>query len=182
MLHRIQKQLFDVRREEATRVVSLSLFFFLVIAVFWVLKPMKRGLLLSFYADAPLQVLGTTLGGAEAEQLAKALNVIGAYGLVVLFTLLSRQFGRSTVYVLAAVMAGLMGLFAVHLHAPTAWTVWAFYFFGDLFNSIMLAAFWAFANDVIRPDQARRRAPVRTSPHSTFVPLRSRAYRFTPLR
>lgn len=156
MLHRIRKQLFDVRRGETTRVVSLSLLFFLVIAVFWVLKPMKRGLLLSFYADAPLQVFGLTLGGAEAEQLAKALNVVGAYGLVVMFTLVSRQFGRSTIYVLAAVMAGLMGLFAHQLQAPASWTVWAFYFFGDLFNTLMVAAFWTFASDVIRPDQARR--------------------------
>lgn len=68
----------------------MSFFFFLVIATFWVLKPLKRGLLVSFYQEAPLQILGTSFAGAEVEQLAKVLNMIVVYGIVVIFTLLSR--------------------------------------------------------------------------------------------
>jgi AAA family ATP:ADP antiporter len=34
--------------------------------------------------------------------------------------------------------------------------VWSFYLFGDLFSTIMVAAFFAFLNDTVSPDAARR--------------------------
>src|SRR5690606_37791194 len=39
---------------------------------------------------------------------------------------------------------------------PGERTVWAFYLFGDLFNMLMVASFFAFQNDIASPALARR--------------------------
>jgi len=39
---------------------------------------------------------------------------------------------------------------------PGAFDAWTFYVFGDIFNSIMVATFWAFANDVNSPQESKR--------------------------
>jgi AAA family ATP:ADP antiporter len=93
----IKEQFFDIKKEEWPRALALSFFFFLVIAVFWVLKPIKKGALISFYKDTPLTFWGLTFGGAEVEQLAKVVNMIVVFGVVVLFTLLIRRFKRQQV-------------------------------------------------------------------------------------
>ncbi len=157
MLKRLREQFLDVRRGEWPVALALALFFFLVIAVFWVLKPLKRGLLLSFYGGDAFMLFGQALGGAEAEQIGKVLNMVLAYGAVVLFTLLVRRFERQqVVYLFCALLAGVVALFAWSVAQPGLFDVWSFYVFGDIFNTIMVATFWAFTNDVIRPEQAKR--------------------------
>src|SRR5262249_56564979 len=39
---------------------------------------------------------------------------------------------------------------------PNGATVWSFYLFGDLFSTLMVATFFAFLNDSVTPDAARR--------------------------
>jgi AAA family ATP:ADP antiporter len=36
------------------------------------------------------------------------------------------------------------------------WTVWSFYLFGDLFSTLMVATFFAFLNDSVTPEKAKR--------------------------
>ena len=69
----------------------MAFFFFLTTATFWALKPMKRGLLISYHKDHPLEFLGAHLGGAQAEQLAKVVNVVAALLLAMIFSHLSRR-------------------------------------------------------------------------------------------
>lgn len=133
------------------------LFFFLVIAIFWVLKPIKRGALISMYANDPLQFMGLQFSGAEAEQLGKVLNMVVVYGLVVGYTWLVRRYTRlQVILLLCAALGGLLGAFAYMVSAPSEPVVWSFYVFGDMFNSLMVVTFWAFANDVTRPEQSKR--------------------------
>ncbi|SMO56052.1 NTP/NDP exchange transporter [Fodinibius sediminis] len=154
---RIRKDFFDIRRHEWPTALLMSTFFFMVIATFWILKPMKRGLLVGYYQSAPLQLLGTTFSGAEVEQLAKVLNMIVVYGVVVLFTVLARKFSRQNMnLILCLLFSGLFVLFANLLQAPTAGTSWSFYILGDMFNSALLTFFWAFSNDIFTSDQAKR--------------------------
>jgi AAA family ATP:ADP antiporter len=42
------------------------------------------------------------------------------------------------------------------IDAPSAGAVWSFYLFGDLFNMLMVAAFFAYLNDIVSPAVARR--------------------------
>ncbi len=154
---RIYREFFDIRREEWPAVLSMSLFFFMVIATFWVLKPLKRGLLVNFYQDAPLTLMGFTFAGAEVEQLAKVLNMVVVYGIVIGFTMLSRKFKRHNLnLILSSVFAVLFIIFANLMRQPEAGTAWSFYVLGDMFNSTFVTFFWAYSNDIFTSEQAKR--------------------------
>jgi len=153
----IRKNFFDIKKEEWPNVLLMSLFFFMVIATFWVLKPLKRGLLVNFYQDNPLQLLGTSFAGAEVEQLAKVVNMVVVYAIVVLFTYLSRKLKRQHLNLFLNIFfGGLFILFAILLRSPDPATSWSFYVLGDMFNSAIVTFFWAYSNDIFNPDQAKR--------------------------
>ena len=157
MLKQVKKRFFNIRQEEWPKALALSLFFFLVIGVFWVIKPIKKGALLGFYEGSPLGLFGLTFGGAEVEQLAKVINMVVVYGVVILFTLLVRRFERQqVVYIFCGLISALLVYYSYAIVQPGGFNVVSFYVFGDIFNSIMVATFWAFTNDVNRPEQSKR--------------------------
>ena len=157
IIQQIRNNFFDIKREEWPNVLMMSLFFFMVIATFWVLKPLKRGLLVNFYQDNPLVLFGTSFAGAEVEQLAKVANMVVVYAIVVLFTLLARKLKRQNVnLVLNLIFAALFVFFATIINDPGAYTTWSFYVLGDMFNSAMVTFFWAFSNDIFKSEQAKR--------------------------
>jgi AAA family ATP:ADP antiporter len=157
IIENIRKNFFDIKKKEWPNVILMSLFFFMVIATFWVLKPLKRGLLVNFYQDNPLQFLGTSFAGAEVEQLVKVVNMIVVYAIVVIFTLLSRKLKRQHLNLtLNLFFAGLFIFFAGLMSNPGAGTSWSFYVLGDMFNSAMVTFFWAYSNDIFTSDQAKR--------------------------
>ncbi len=157
IIENIRKNFFDIKKREWPNVLLMSLYFFMVIATFWVLKPLKRGMLVNFYQDNPLQLLGGSFAGAEVEQLAKVVNMLVVYGIVVLFTLLSRKLKRQHLNLfLNLFFAGLFILFAFLISNPGAPVSWSFYVLGDMFNSAMVTFFWAYSNDIFTSDQAKR--------------------------
>ncbi|MGF1669532.1 MAG: NTP/NDP exchange transporter [Balneolaceae bacterium] len=146
-----------IKKEEWPKVISMALFFFLVIAIFWILKPLKRGLLVSFYQDAPLRLLGMTLFGAEVEQLAKVLNMVFAFLMVIGFTFLYKKVSRKMlVTVISLLFAGMFVMYGFMLQTPSHLEVWSFYIFGDMFNTALVTLFWAFTNDIFTSEQAKR--------------------------
>ncbi len=135
----------------------MSGYFFLVITSYWILKPIKKSLFLSYYKSEPLRVLGWELRDARAEQLAKMLNMGVAIMAATLFIYLSGRFRRERLtYAISGLMLAVMLAFTRVLDAPSELSVWAFYLFGDLFNMLMVACFFAFQNDIASPDLARR--------------------------
>ncbi|MBC7171532.1 MAG: hypothetical protein H5U40_03850, partial [Polyangiaceae bacterium] len=68
-----------VKREELPHSLWMFAYFFLVITTFWILKPLKKALFLSFYDEHGLTLLGHHFGAAQAELLAKELNVAAAF-------------------------------------------------------------------------------------------------------
>ena len=157
IIENIRRNFFDIKKREWPNVLLMSLYFFMVIATFWVLKPLKRGLLVNFYQDNPLQLLGGSFAGAEVEQLAKVVNMVVVYGIVVLFTLLSRKLKRQHLNLfLNLFFAGLFILFALLISNPGPSVSWSFYVLGDMFNSAMVTFFWAYSNDIFTSDQAKR--------------------------
>ncbi len=146
-----------VEKEEWPKVIAMAMFFFLVIAIFWILKPLKRGLLVSFYQDTPLQLLGMTLGGAEVEQLAKVLNMFFAFAMVVGFTYLYKKVSRKMlVTIISMLFSGLFVFYGLILQTPTPVEVWSFYIFGDMFNTALVTLFWAFTNDIFTSEEAKK--------------------------
>jgi AAA family ATP:ADP antiporter len=132
-------------------------YFFLVITCFWILKPIKKGLFIEYYDEAGLDLLGTTFSAAQAELLAKILNMVVAFGAVVVFTYLSRQFRRQQLtFLFAGFFIACYLLFGQWLRAPDSAAVWSFYLFGDLYSTLMVATFFAFLNDSVTPEAAKR--------------------------
>lgn len=145
----LRRELFDLRREEWPRALTLSLLFFLVVAVFWVVKPIKRGLLLSYYDDRPFDLLGWTLQAAELEQVGKVFNMFAAFVAVVVFTRLVRRLDRKRLLlVLCGLLAGAFALLSAFVSAPGPAITWTLYVFGDLYATLMIGTFWALTNDI----------------------------------
>lgn len=160
MLDRLRKAFFDIRPGEWPKALGLSAYFFLVIAIFWVLKPMKRGLIISYFGEHPLQVGRWVLTGAQAEQIGKVLNMVVAFAVVGLFTWLIRRYAR---HHLIAIFCGLFGVLFLffgsvidQIDLVGRGGVWGFYVLGDIWTTVMVATFWAFANDLHTGSEAER--------------------------
>ncbi|PON13213.1 hypothetical protein C2W62_35555 [Candidatus Entotheonella serta] len=94
---------------------------------------------------------------AQAELLAKVLNMVVAFAAVAVFTWLVRRFRRQQ---LTFIFTGFFLLsyvvYSAIIATPGPLTVWSFYLFGDLFSTLMVATFFAFLNDSVTPDAAKR--------------------------
>ena len=147
----------DIRREELPVALLMFGYFFLVISTFWILKPIKKPLFIGFYDQTGFQLGSWVLRAAQAELLAKVLNMVVAAVAVVVFTWLSRRLVRQQLTLAFTVLfVGGFAAYAVLLGDPGAVSVWSFYLYGDLYSTVMVATFFAFLNDAIAPQAARR--------------------------
>src|SRR5436190_4546982 len=157
MIPKFLKEIFDIRKGERTKALLMSSFFFFVIATFWAIKPIKRGMLIGYYKEHTFNFFGWHLGGAQTEQLAKVANMFAAYGLAILFAFLSQRLSRRKLIITFCSIFGFAFLlFASLVGVPGPGTVWSFYVFGDMFNTAMVTLFWVFMNDIVSPDEAKR--------------------------
>lgn len=151
------RSIVDLRPGEGTLAALMASYFFLVITSFWILKPIKKTLFLGHYADHGSSWLGAGMAGPEAEQLAKVSNMVVAAGATAVFSWLARSLRREQLTtVFSAFFLVCYGGFALLLSSPGELGVWAFYLFGDLFSTLMVATFFAFLNDSVDPDAAKR--------------------------
>ncbi len=155
------KNIWNVRRKELPLVLLMFSYFFIVIGTFWILKPIKKAAFVAFYNyDAKDKPLGRSffgLGGAEAEQIAKVGNMVVAFFAVIAFTMLARKFHRHQLTTIFSVFTILvLAFFALTIEDSGEITRWTFYLFGDLFNTLMVATFFVFLNDSVKPDDAKR--------------------------
>jgi AAA family ATP:ADP antiporter len=141
----------------------MAAYFFLVITIFWVLKPIKKAAFLRYYTSRPCVVPGfssitsTVLDGAQAELLAKVLNIVVAIVAAGVFSRLARQLHRERLtYVFGALFVLAFGGLSQVFDPSSSLFVWSFYLFGDLFNMLMVATFFAHLNDIVSPEVARR--------------------------
>lgn len=151
------RNLIDVRGEERGVSLLMFLYFFLVITSFWILKPIKKTLFIDYYAEDGFAFLGWIFDAVQAEQLAKVANMIVAMGAVVVFSALSRNLQRERLtYVFTSFFLVSYGFYALVPPGSSGWGVWSFYLLGDLFSTLMVATFFAFLNDSVSPDRAKR--------------------------
>jgi AAA family ATP:ADP antiporter len=147
----------DIKREELPLAIFMFCYFFLVITSFWILKPIKKGLFIEFYDESGIDLLGVAFSAPQAELVAKVMNMFVAFVAVVVFTVLSHRLRRQQLtYVFAAFFILCNLAFGQWLHHPADASVWSFYLFGDLYSTLMVATFFAFLNDSVTPDAAKR--------------------------
>ena len=149
--------IFNIRKDEWPLAGLMFGYFFLVITSFWILKPIKKGLFIQFYDVSGFALMSWQLSAAQAELIAKVLNMVVAFIAVVVFTLLVRRLRRHWL-TLAFTVFFIVGFIVYSQLIDTAgdWTVWSFYLFGDLFSTLMVATFFAFLNDSVTPEKAKR--------------------------
>ncbi len=151
------KAIVNIRREELPLTVAMFAYFFLVITTFWILKPIKKLYFFEYYDQRALVLLGVELGAAQAELIAKVLNMAVAYGAVVVFSLLARRLRRHRLTLcFSAGFGSAFVLYSLLLEQQTGVLAWTFYLFGDLYSSVMVATFFAFLSDSVEPQTARR--------------------------
>lgn len=147
----------DIRREELPLSLLMFSYFFLVITSFWILKPLKKSLFIQYYDESGFDLFAWHLNAPQAELLAKILNMVVAFAAVVVFTRLARNLRRQQLsYVFCGFFMACYVLYSLIINSPVDLTVWTFYVYGDMFNSLMLAAFFAFLNDSVTPERAKR--------------------------
>jgi AAA family ATP:ADP antiporter len=75
----------------------------------------------------------------------------------IVFSALSNRLRRQQLtYVFSGFFVVAYAVFGIVLLEPTATGVWTFYLLGDLFSTLMVATFFAFLNDSVTPDAAKR--------------------------
>jgi AAA family ATP:ADP antiporter len=155
--HNPLRAMFTVRRSELPLTLMMFIYFFLVITSFWILKPLKKALFIEFYDQQGLSLFAWHMTAAQAELLAKVLNMVVAFVAVAVFTWLARRFRRQQ---LTFIFTGFFllsdMLYSLMVAHPGSLTVWSFYLFGDLFSTLMVATFFAFLNDSVTPEAAKR--------------------------
>ncbi len=132
-------------------------YFFLVIVSFWILKPIKKSIFITFYDQTGFNIWGWQMEAAQAELLAKVMNMFVALAAVIVFTWLVRRLRRqqlTLVFSIFFIIAYV--IYSMAINNPTDFTVWSFYLFGDLFSTLMVATFFAFLNDSVTPEAAKR--------------------------
>ena len=138
------RKFFDFRGRELRVAVLLFVLFFLIIAVFQIVKPVKNGLFVEKY-------------GAEQELYAKLANIAVAAAGVAVFTQLFNRLPRERlISILALLFAGAFALLSRTVFNPGFFSVWSLYLTGDLLSTMMVAAFWAYLTDISDSDQAKR--------------------------
>jgi len=151
------RAILDVRLEERPFAALMFSYFFLVITSFWILKPLKKTLFIQFYDQGGFDLLSWHMAAEDAELLAKVANMLVAVAAVTVFTWLARRLQRQqltflfTAFFLASYVA-----YSGFIDTPGPLLVWSFYLFGDLFSTLMVATFFAFLNDSVTPDSAKR--------------------------
>ena len=143
---RLARRFVDIRKNELEPAFLLFSFWFLVILVFQILRPLKKGLFLEHL-------------GAFVELYAKLSNIAVALLAVVVFTTLYNRLGsRRLVTTMCGFFMAAMLLFAVLLAESDPGTVtnWAFYLFGDAWSTLWVTTFWAYLNEMTETEQSKR--------------------------
>src|SRR5262245_18866410 len=146
-LERLLSPIADVHRGEVSSVLLMTLTMFLILAAYYMLKTGREVFILSE-------------GGAEVKSYSSAgqalllLVLVPAYGAfasrvnrVQLVNWVTLFFGANVVLFLLALGAG--------LQIGILYFVWV-----GIFNVMVIAQFWAFANDLYTPEQGKRLFPL----------------------
>jgi ATP:ADP antiporter, AAA family len=133
-------------REERLRTIGLFALFFLVIAAFWVQKPIRTSRFL-------------TSVGPEYLPLVKLGTAFLVLPVVLFYSSLAARFRRESLVYLcvgAFVTASLVFWWLLSARSGGSWSAYAYFFYVDIFNSVMVALFWSLANDLNSPEEAQR--------------------------
>jgi AAA family ATP:ADP antiporter len=134
----------DVREGEGSRVLALAANAFLILTAYYVMKPVREVLIL----DQP--------GGAELKSYAYGMQAVLLLAVIPLYsrlaTLLPR---RRLINIVTAFFIACLPAFYLLAEARAPIAVVFFLWIG-IFSLMVIAQFWAYANDIYTPDEGKR--------------------------
>lgn len=146
-MQRVLRLFVDVKKREVEPALLFFVFWFLVIVVFWILKPLKTGFFIEHL-------------GARIELYAKLANIGVAILAVLAFSWLFDRLGsRKLILTLCGLFIAALLFFSTVMTtagAPPESLNWGFYLFGDLWTTIWVATFWAYLNEMTESGQSKR--------------------------
>jgi len=143
VFRRLLGGLAPVRRDELVTVAILTVNVFVLLSCYYTLKVLRE----------PMILLG---GGAELKAYASAGQTLLLLGVVPAFSWLSSRVDRARLLTtMQLIFIGcLVGFYALaHARAPIGL---AFYLWLGIFNVLLTANFWSFANDLYTEEQGKR--------------------------
>ena len=140
------RAVFDIRKGETSKTAGMFLYFFIIIAAYWFLKPLRSALTLEKLGADSIRGLKVITAGVSA-------------GVVIAYSLALTRFSRERlVYLILGAFVWLMLFFWFFFtHFGYARTVYyCFYVFLDLFITVNVAVFWTFLADIMDSESATR--------------------------
>jgi AAA family ATP:ADP antiporter len=147
LIERLLAPIADVRRGEAASALLLMVTMFLILSAYYMLKTAREIFILSE-------------GGAEVKSYSSAGQALLLLVLVPLYGAFASRVGRVkltqwvTLFFVLHIVLFVMALRA-GLHVGIPYFLWV-----GIFNLMVIAQFWAFANDIYTPDQGKRLFPL----------------------
>src|SRR5262245_40111653 len=143
-LERFLRLFTDVRDGEGPQLLLLTLNVFLILTAYYVMKPVREVLIL----DQP--------GGAELKSYAYAAQALVLFAAVPLYgALATRLPRRRLINIVSAFFIACLPLFYMLAEAKAPIGVVFFLWIG-VFSLMVIAQFWAYANDTYTPDEGKR--------------------------
>ncbi|MBI4421402.1 MAG: MFS transporter [Gemmatimonadetes bacterium] len=147
-LDRVLRLFSDVRAGESTTALLLTLNIFTIFVAYYLMRPVREALILAVPR------------GPELKSYLSAGQVILLLGLVPLYGMLAGRYPRRRLInaVTAFFVACLVVFYVLgRLRVPIGVV---FFLWIGIFNVMVIAQFWAFANDVYREEEGRRLFPI----------------------
>ena len=133
----------EVKEGEGTSAVLLFLSVFLILTSYYIMKPVREALILAG-------------GGAEIKSYASAGQVLLFLGIVPLYARLAGRFPRrQLISIVTSFFVGCLVVFYILALLRVPLGVMFFLWLG-IFNMMVVAQFWAFANDIYTPEAGKR--------------------------
>jgi AAA family ATP:ADP antiporter len=137
----------DIRAGEHTTALMMAANMFIVLSTYYVLKTVREALILSE-------------GGANVKSYSSAAQALLLLLVVPLYGTIASRFKRGTLiagttifFISNIVIFYLTGMAGMHVGV-------AFFLWVGIFNLMITAQFWAFANDIYTPEQGKRLMPM----------------------
>jgi AAA family ATP:ADP antiporter len=145
----------DVRAGEGPTVLLLALNGFVLLTAYYIIKPVRESFILQ---GGPAQIFGVTVGKAELKSYASAGMAALLVLVVILYGKLASALARQRLitYVTLFFISNLVVFYFLAQGAIAPWLGITFFLWVGIFNVLVVAQFWAFANDIYVPDEGKR--------------------------
>jgi ATP:ADP antiporter, AAA family len=154
-VYRMFKQLFEVEPHERTKLFFLTAAFFFVIGGYTVAKELKDALFMHIVGKEYIPIARTMVMFALMPAIfcySKLVDRMRRYQLLNFFSIFFALGGLVFAYLIGHPTIGLANTDI----GPHRWFGWIFYLFVEGYSPFLVSVFWAFANSITGPDEAKR--------------------------